>query len=143
LQEEHAPRKERPMNPNLVGAIILFVILGVIGATMAWMGLFDRGRSDGLIDVQVTLSNSCPVADTYFIAYAPESGRTARFSNGLANMRLKRGEIVRLAIDPSYPAIEYAGYDEKASRSVSLVADCISSERQNTITRTLREQFGN
>jgi hypothetical protein len=46
-------------------------------------------------------------------------------------------------IDPAYPAIQYVGYDEKASRTVSLVADCTSSERQNTITRTLREQFGN
>jgi hypothetical protein len=131
------------MNPNLAGAIILVAILGIAGMTMMWMGLFDRGRNDGLIDVQITLSNSCPVADTYFIAYAPEHGRTARFSNGVANMRLKRGEIIRLMIDPAYPAIQYVGYDEKASRTVSLVADCTSSERQNTITRTLREQFGN
>ena len=80
------------MNPNLLGAIILVAILGIIGVGLAWMGLFDRGRSDGLIDVQVTLSNSCPVEDSYFIAYAPDSGRTARFSNGVANMRLKRGE---------------------------------------------------
>jgi hypothetical protein len=131
------------MNPNLLGTIILVAILGIIGVGLAWVGLFDRGRSDGLIDVQVTLSNSCPVEDTYFIAYAPDSGRTARFSNGMANMRLKRGEPLRLMTDPSYPAITYAGYDEKAARSVSLVADCLSNERQNTITRTLREQFGN
>jgi hypothetical protein len=131
------------MNPNLIGAIILATILGAAGATMAWMGLFDRGVNDGLIDVQITLNNSCPVEDRYFIVYAPDSGRTARFSNGVANMRLKRGEILRLATDPAFPAITYAGYDEKASRSVSLVADCVSSERQNMITRTLREQFGN
>lgn len=131
------------MNPNLIGAIILVAILGVAGVAMAWMGLFDRGRSDGLIDVQITLNNSCPVEDHYFIAYAPDSGRTARFSNGVANMRLKRGEILRLATDPTFPTITYAGYDEKASRTVSLVADCVSSERQNMITRTLREQFGN
>ncbi|MBF9046362.1 hypothetical protein LSUCC0031_04460 [Rhodobacterales bacterium LSUCC0031] len=131
------------MNPYLIGALLLAVILSVAGLTMAWLGLFDRGGRDGLIDVRVTLSNSCPVEDTYFIAYAPESGRTARFSNGVANMRLKRGEILRLAIDPAYPAIQYAGYDEKASREVALVADCMSSERQNMITRTLRQQFGN
>ncbi len=131
------------MNPNLIGALILVAILGIAGGTMAWLGLFNRGERDGLIDVQVTLSNSCPVDDSYFIAYAPDSGRTARFSNGVANMRLKRGETLRLGIDPAYPAFQYAGYDEKAARTVYLVADCVSSERQNTITRTLRQQFGN
>ncbi|MDA0962133.1 MAG: hypothetical protein O2898_04345 [Proteobacteria bacterium] len=131
------------MNPNLIGALILVAILGIAGGTMAWLGLFSRGDRDGLIDVQITLSNSCPVDDSYFIAYAPDSRRTARFSNGVANMRLKRGETLRLAIDPAYPAIRYADYDEKAARSVSLVADCMSSDRQTTITRTLREQFGN
>lgn len=131
------------MNPYLTSTVILATILGAAGMAMAWMGLFNRGTEAGLIDVQVTLTNSCPVEDTYFIAYAPESGRTARFSNGVANMRLKRGEILRLVTDPAYPAITYAGYDEKATRSVTLVADCLSNERQNTITRTLREQFGN
>ena len=131
------------MNPNLIGAIILVTILGAAGGIMAWMGLFDRSETARLIDVNITLSNSCPVDDIYFIAYAPESGRTARFSNGEANMRLKRGEIVRLAIDPAYAAVRFVGYDEKAAKSVSLVADCTSSERQNMITRTLRQQFGN
>lgn len=131
------------MNPNLIGAIILVTILGAAGGIMTWMGLFDRSGTARLIGVVITLSNSCPVDDVYFIAYAPESGRTARFSNGVANMRLKRGETVRLAIDPAYATVRYVGYDEKASREVSLVADCTSSERQNTITRTLRQQFGN
>lgn len=131
------------MNPNLIGTLILVAILAAAGLTMAWMGLFTGGRADGLIDVRITLTNTCPVEDRYFIAYAPESGRTARFSNGEANMRLRRGEPLRLATDPAFPAITYAGYDEKASRSVSLVADCTSNERQQTITRTLREQFGN
>ena len=131
------------MNPNLIGALILVAILGAAGGGMAWMGLFNRGGQDGLIDVRITLTNSCPVEDIYFIAYAPESGRTARFSNGEANMRLKRGEPLRLAIDPAFSAVTYAGYDEKASRSVTLVADCTSNERQQMMTRTLREQFGN
>lgn len=131
------------MNPYLIGAMILTAILGLGGITMAWIGVFDRGVRDGLIDVQITLTNSCPVDDGYFIAYAPEIGRTARFSNGVANMRLKRGEPLRLATDPAFPAITYAGYDERAARTVTLVADCVSNERQNMITRTLREQFGN
>lgn len=131
------------MNPNLIGALILVTLLAAAGGIMAWMGLFDRSGTARLIDVTITLSNSCPVDDIYFIAYAPESARTARFSNGVANMRLKRGEIIRLAIDPTYAAVRYVGYDEKASREVSLVADCTSNERQNMITRTLREQFGN
>lgn len=130
------------MNPNLIGALILAGILAAVGVTMAWMGFFGDGRKDGLIDVRITLSNSCPVDDQYFVAYAPDSGRTARFSGGEANMRLKRGEPLRLAIDPAYPAIRFVGYDEKAARSVQLVADCTSSERQTTITRTLRQQFG-
>lgn len=131
------------MNPNLIGAVILATILGLVGIVMAWTGLFDRGANDGLVNVQITLSNSCPVEDRHFIAYAPDSGRTARFSNGKANMRLERGEALRLAIDPAFAAIRYASFDEKASRSVSLVADCTSNERQNMITRNLREQFGN
>ncbi|MEN8685067.1 hypothetical protein [Marivita sp.] len=131
------------MNPNLIGAIILVTILGAAGGGMTWMGLFDRSGNARLIDVTITLSNSCPVDDVYFIAYAPESARTARFSNGVANMRLKPGEIIRLTLDPAYAAVRFFGYDEKAAREVSLVADCTSSERQNMITRTLRQQFGN
>lgn len=130
------------MNPNRIGALILACILVVAGIAMAWMGYFGDGRKDGLINVLITLNNSCPVEDKYFVAYAPDSGRTARFSGGEANMRLKRGEPLRLAIDPAYPAIRFVGYDEKAARSVQLVADCTSSERQTTITRTLRQQFG-
>ena len=131
------------MNPNLIGTIILAAILGLAGLSMASLGLFDRAGRDWLIDVTVTLNNTCPVEDRYFVAYAPESGRVGRFSNGVANMRLRRGETLRLAIDPAYPAINFAGYDERAARSVELVADCLSSERQKMITRTLREQFGN
>jgi hypothetical protein len=131
------------MNPNLIGTIILAAILGLAGLSMASLGLFDRAGRDWLIDVTVTLNNTCPVEDRYFVAYAPESGRVGRFSNGVANMRLRRGETLRLAIDPAYPAISFAGYDERAARSVELVADCLSSERQEMITRTLREQFGN
>lgn len=131
------------MNPNLIGAIILVAILGIAGVSMASLGLFDRSGRDGMIDVAVTLNNTCAVEDRYFVAYAPESGRVGRFSNGVANMRLKRGETLRLAIDPAFPAISFAGYDERAARNVELVADCVSSERQNMITRTLREQFGN
>jgi hypothetical protein len=135
--------QECSMNPYLTGALLLASILSVAGLSMAWLGFFDRAGRDGLIEVRVTINNSCPVKNSYFVAYAPESGRMARFSNDVANMRLKRGEILRLAIDPAYPAIQYAGYDEKASREVVLVADCMSSERQNMITRTLRHQFGN
>lgn len=131
------------MNPNILGAIILAAILGVIGTTMYMMGLFDRTPRDGLIDVRVTLVNTCAVKDEYFIVYAPQSGRTAHFSNGAAQIRVKKGDILRLVIDPAYPAIKYAGYDEKAKSSVELVADCTSSERQNMVTRTMRKQFGN
>ena len=131
------------MNPNLFGALLLAALLSVTGLAMVWLGIFDRVGGNTLIDVRLTLSNSCPVEDSYFIAYAPKSGRTARFSNGIAIMRLKRGEIVRLVIDPTYPPLHYATYDEKASREVALVADCISSERQKMVTRTLRQQFGN
>ena len=130
------------MNPNIIGAIILAGILGVIGTTMYMMGLFDRTPRDGLIDVHVSLVNTCDVKDEYFIVYAPQSGRTARFSNGSTNIRVKKGDILRLAIDPSYPAIKYHGYDEKARKRVELVADCTSSERQNMVTRTMRKQFG-
>ena len=131
------------MNPYLTGALLLASILIIAGLSTAWLGFFDRDSRDGQIEVRVSLNNSCPVGNNYFIAYAPESGQMARFINGVANMRLKRGEILRLAIDPAYPAIRYAGYDEKASREVVLVADCMSSDRQNMITRTLRQQFGN
>lgn len=131
------------MHPNLIGAIILVTILCAAGGIMTWMGLFDRSGKARLIDVTITLSNSCPVDDIYFIVYAPESERTARFRKGVAKMRLKRGETIRLALEPAYAAVRYASYDEKAASEVSLIADCTSSERQNTITRTLRQQFGN
>ena len=39
--------------------------------------------------------------------------------------------------------VGFVAYDEKAAREVSLFADCTSSDRQNMITRTLRQQFGN
>jgi len=130
------------MNPNILGSIILAAILGIIGTTMYMMGLFDRTPRDGLIDVRVALVNTCDVKDEYFIVYAPQSGKTARFSNGSTNIRVKKGDILRLVIDPSYPAIKYAGYDEKAKSRVELVADCISGERQNMVTRSMRKQFG-
>jgi len=131
------------MNSNLIGAIILVVILGIAGVTLAWLGLFDRALGDRKIDVTVTLKNTCSVEDRFFVAYAPESGRFGRFSNGVAKMRLNRGETLRLAIDPAYPAVSFGGYDERAKRNVELIADCLSSERQKMINRTLREQFGN
>ncbi len=131
------------MKPNVIGAIILVMILAAAGGITTWMGLFDRSGEARLIDVTITISNSCPVDDVYFVAYAPESARTARFSNGVAKMRLKRGETIRLALDPAYSAVRFVAYDEKAAREVSLFADCTSSDRQNMITRTLRQQFGN
>jgi hypothetical protein len=131
------------MNPFLAAGIILAVILSVAaGGFFLWTGV-ERDSRPEMIEARVTLRNTCPVGDDAFVVAAPQSGRTARFVDGVAEILVAEGEPLRLRIAPGFDAVTYAGYDEPAARNVELIADCESSARQQMINRSMRESFGN
>ncbi|MGA0714503.1 MAG: hypothetical protein ACO37C_04685 [Gemmobacter sp.] len=131
------------MNPYLAAGAILLAILGAAGGGVALWQNWPASGPPAPIEAEVTLRNTCPVGDEVFVVHAPQSGRWARFNNGVAKIMALPGEPLRLRIAPGFDDVTYAGYDEPAARKVELVADCGSSERQQMINRAMRDTFRN
>lgn len=129
--------------------MIVLRILGVMVAVAAiaasiWYGMpgfQDNLQDPELISVKVKIKNLCSVEDDTFIVREPQTGISARFSDGVAHMHLYSNRKIQLAVSPKYPNFQYSGELVNVQREVTLVADCSSSPRQRQFFGTMRDQF--
>lgn len=124
-------------------------VIGLVLGLCAVLGLIYYGmpeirenfREPQVIDVEVRLKNLCEVRDDTFVVREPQTGITARFSDGVAHLRLYDNRKIQLAVSSAYPNFDYNGELVSVRSRVDLVADCSSSPRQRQIFGTMREQF--
>ena len=94
-----------------------------------------------IIQVKAYLDNRCTVTNDAFVAEAPEQGRTAKFRDGVAIMRLPEDAKIQLAISAAFPDFNYDDVLQDVASEVVLVADCSASPRIKSIFEAMNEQF--
>ena len=94
-----------------------------------------------IIQVKAFLDNRCSVTNDVFVAEAPEQGRTAKFYDGVAIMRLPEDAKIQLAISKAFPDFKYDDVPQDVAGEVVLVADCSASPRIKSIFDAMNEQF--
>jgi hypothetical protein len=94
-----------------------------------------------IIQVKALLDNRCSVTNDVFVAEAPEQGRTAKFYDGVAIMRLPEDAKIQLAISKAFSAFKYDDVPQDVAGEVVLVADCSASPRIKSIFDAMNEQF--
>lgn len=125
---------------QLIGVLLGLVIVAAL-IFYGMPGVRDSYRTPELVEVEVHLTNLCGVRDDTFIVREPVTGISARFSDGVAHMRLLDNRKIQLAVSPAYPNFVYDGELVQVSKVVKLVADCSSSPRQRQFFGTMRDQF--
>ena len=73
-----------------------------------------------IIQVKAYLDNRCSVTNDAFVAEAPEQGRTAKFRDGVAIMRLPENAKIRLAVSRAFPAFTYEDTPQDVAPIVTL-----------------------
>ena len=94
-----------------------------------------------IIHIKAYLDNRCTVTNDAFVAEAPEQGRTAKFYDGVAIMRLPEDAKIQLAISKAFPDFKYDDVPQDVAGEVVLVADCSASPRIKSIFDAMNEQF--
>jgi hypothetical protein len=94
-----------------------------------------------IIQVKAYLDNRCSVINDVFVAEAPEQGRTVKFYDGVAIMRLPEDAKIQLAISTAFPDFKYDDVPQDVAGEVVLVADCSASPRIKSIFEAMNEQF--
>ena len=94
-----------------------------------------------IIQVKAFLDNRCSVTNDVFVAEAPEQGRTAKFYDGVAIMRLPEDAKIQLAISKAFPNFKYDDVPQDVASELVLVADCSASPRIKSIFGAMNEQF--
>ena len=94
------------------------------------------------ITAEVRLNNRCPIKDTDFVVRHMKTNRTAAFSNGVARIDVLEGDYVELQLNARYGEVQFNGIRQRASKSMTLTADCSKSERMQGTMDSMRNKFG-
>ena len=94
------------------------------------------------ITAEVRLNNRCPIKDTDFIVRQIKTNRTAAFSNGVARIDVLEGDYLELQLTARYGEVQFNGIRQRASKSMTLTADCSMSERMQGTMDSMRNKFG-
>ena len=118
------------------------VIAGIFTLLWFFMPSFSKVfEPPKIIQVKAYLNNRCSVTNDVFVAEAPEQGRTAKFYDGVAIMRLPEDAKIQLAISKAFPDFKYDDVPQDVAGEVVWVADCSASPRIKSIFDAMNEQF--
>ena len=121
-------------------AIILSVLL--LATTFGIVKIINfENKKNEVIKVKISLVNKCELYDKAFMVKAIPSQKTAKFSDGVAIMYLKRSSKVMLAVNDDYPGFHFTSIPKNVAYNTKLIADCSNSERLDNIFDSLRNQF--
>jgi hypothetical protein len=115
---------------GLLGFMVLAVAMGF--ALLQW-----RDNSPKPMRVSIQLNNQCGLIDDAFIV-ASTDGASAEFIKGVATLSTMNNQRVFLKSSPKYPAFGFESPPVKVQSSMTLDAQCSSTDR--TI-EAMREQF--
>ena len=108
-----------------------------------WPTLSQEFVKKEVILVKIQLENRCSFDEDVFIVRHKDTGRTVGFNNGIANINVKEGSDLVLALSPLYPNFRYDGVPQPAKPQMEMIADCSASPRMQMIMDSMKESFKN
>ena len=108
-----------------------------------WPTLSQEFVKKEVILVKIKLENRCSFNEEVFIVVHKDTGRTVGFNNGVANINVKEGTELVLALSPLYPDFRYDGVPQPAKPQMDMIADCSASPRMQMIMDSMKESFKN
>ena len=94
------------------------------------------------ITAAVRLNNRCPIKDADFVVRQIKTNRSAAFSNGIARIDVLEGDYLELQLNARYRDVQFNGIRQRASRSMTMTADCDKGERMQGTMDSMRGKFG-
>jgi hypothetical protein len=80
--------------------------------------------------------------DANFVVQDFKTRRSAAFSNGVARIDVMEGDYLELQLSARYTTdVTFNGVKQRASRRMTVTADCGVSERIQGTMESLREKF--
>jgi hypothetical protein len=125
----------------VVGAVVLACMLYVF-----WPEIRHATRTGDpqRITAEVQLNNRCGMPDTNFVVQDLRTRRSAPFSNGVARINVMEGDYLELQLSARYTTeVTFNGVQQRASRSMTVTADCGVSERIQGTMDSMRDKLGN
>jgi hypothetical protein len=125
----------------VVGAVVLAFML-----YMFWPEIRHATRTGDpqRITAEVQLNNRCGMPDTNFVVQDLKTRRSAAFSNGVARINVMEGDYLELQLSARYTTeVTFNGVQQRASRSMTVTADCGVSERIQGTMDSMRDKLGN
>jgi len=122
-----------------VGAVVLLYLLYA-----GWPEIrhFLRLGDPQRITAEVRLTNRCSIPDASFVVRHSSTGRSTAFSNGVARLDVLEGDYLELQLSARYREVQFNGFRQRASRSMTMTADCGKGERMQGTMDSVREKFG-
>ena len=108
-----------------------------------WPTLSQEFTKKEVILVKIKLENRCSFDEDVFIVKHKDTGRSVNFNNGIANINVKEGSELVLALSPLYPDFRYDGVPQPAKPKMEMIADCSASPRMQMIMDSMKESFKN
>ena len=124
----------------ILGLASLVIIYGIYYVSTS--NFSDALETLKLIDVKIRLKNECTVIDTAFIAEAPKLGKSSKFYDKIAVMRVPEKTKVKLSVSRDFPDFVYDGVLQTVEPEMFLVADCSISPRLKSIFGSMKNRFG-
>jgi hypothetical protein len=124
----------------VVGAVVLSCMLYVF-----WPEIRHATRMGDpqRITAEVQLNNRCGMPDTNFVVQDLKTRRSATFSNGVARIDVTEGDFLELQLSARYTTeVTFNGIKQRASRRMTVTADCGVSERIQGTMDSMRDKFG-
>ena len=130
---------------NKQQTIFLFALATFCGVALYlfWPTLSQEFVKKEVILVKIKLENRCSFNEEVFIVVHKDTGRTVGFNNGVANINVKEGTELVLALSPLYPDFRYDGVPQPAKPQMDMIADCSASPRMQMIMDSMKESFKN
>ena len=130
---------------NKQQTLFLFVLATFccVALYLFWPTLSQEFIKKEVILVKIKLENRCSFNEEVFIVVHTDSGRTVGFNNGVANINVREGSELVLALSPLYPDFRYDGVPQPAKPQMDMIADCSASPRMQMIMESMKESFKN
>lgn len=123
-----------------VGALVLLYL-----TYKGWPEIrhFLRVGEPQQITAEVRLTNRCSIPDDSFVVRQIKTNRTAAFSNSLARIDVLEGDYLELQLNARYREVQFNGFRQRATRNMTMTADCGTGERMQGTMDSMRDRFGN
>jgi hypothetical protein len=131
---------------KVLGQILLMVAAVVLAYLLYafWPKIHHATRMGGTqrITAEVQLINRCGMPDTNFVVHTLKMRCSAPFSNSVARINMMEGDYLELQLSAQYNTdVTFNSVQQRASRSMTLTADCGVSEHIKSTMDSMRNTF--